>query len=141
MSWRALWSFTLFFTLWLHPGRGDGLEPPPITANEDFFILGSVPEIPPDRTSKIEGEVEQPKSVDCKVTFELRNAEPRQQQRLVRPNIHHIIRELNTILKIRSLQVQTRPFDPGTRATILRTISLPIFLGIPILLVPEDSLA
>jgi DMSO/TMAO reductase YedYZ molybdopterin-dependent catalytic subunit len=45
--------------LWLHPGRGDDLDPPPITANEDFYILGSVPEIPPDWTLKIEGEVEQ----------------------------------------------------------------------------------
>lgn len=46
-------------TLWLSSSRGYELIPPPITSNDEFFTLGSVPEIPTDWTLDIEGEVEQ----------------------------------------------------------------------------------
>ena len=60
---RLLWTFILIVALWLHPSRGYGLEPPPITPNDEFYILGIAPEIPPDWTLQIEGEVEQPLSL------------------------------------------------------------------------------
>jgi len=59
MSSRILCTFILIVALWLHPGRGNDLASPPITPNDEFYILGQAPEIPPDWTLKIEGEVEQ----------------------------------------------------------------------------------
>lgn len=58
-------SFTMILLLvpCLIPGNSYGLEPPPITPNEEFYILGSAPEIPPDWKLYIEGEVEQPLSL------------------------------------------------------------------------------
>jgi DMSO/TMAO reductase YedYZ molybdopterin-dependent catalytic subunit len=49
--------------LWLLPSVGYCLDPPPITPNDEFFILGIAPEIPSDWTLDIEGEVEQPLSL------------------------------------------------------------------------------
>ena len=56
---RLLFTTILLVTLWLLPSKGYDLEPPPITPNDEFFVLGSIPEIPHDWTLNIEGEVEQ----------------------------------------------------------------------------------
>jgi DMSO/TMAO reductase YedYZ molybdopterin-dependent catalytic subunit len=53
----------LFLTLCLPVSKGLDLEPPPITPNDEFFVLGSVPDIPADWTLDIEGEVEYPLSL------------------------------------------------------------------------------
>ena len=53
----------IFLIILILSNIGYCLEPPPITPNEEFYTLGSVPEIPPDWTLKIEGEVEQPLSI------------------------------------------------------------------------------
>jgi DMSO/TMAO reductase YedYZ molybdopterin-dependent catalytic subunit len=57
--YRFISTLIILTTLWLPSSRGNNLTPPPITPNEEFFTLGSVPEIPPDWTLNIEGEVEQ----------------------------------------------------------------------------------
>jgi DMSO/TMAO reductase YedYZ molybdopterin-dependent catalytic subunit len=59
------WSSTsvLIIILWLLPSAAYSLNPPPITPNDEFFTLGTAPEIPPDWTLDIEGDVEQPLSL------------------------------------------------------------------------------
>ena len=56
---RLSFTVILLVTLWLLPSKGYVLEPPSITPNDEFYILRSAPEIPPDWTLDIEGEVEQ----------------------------------------------------------------------------------
>ncbi len=56
---RLSLTLILLVTLCLSPSKGYDLEPPPITPNDEFYLLGSTPEIPPDWTLVIEGEVEQ----------------------------------------------------------------------------------
>jgi len=53
----------ILITLPLLSTRGYSLEPPPISPNDEFFTLGSVPGIPADWTLDIEGEVEQSLSI------------------------------------------------------------------------------
>jgi DMSO/TMAO reductase YedYZ molybdopterin-dependent catalytic subunit len=60
---RLSLTLLLFVTLWLPTSKGFALILPPVTPNEEFFVLGSVPEILSARTLDIEGEVEQPLSL------------------------------------------------------------------------------
>jgi DMSO/TMAO reductase YedYZ molybdopterin-dependent catalytic subunit len=54
---------TSVVVLWLLSNVGYCLDPPPITPNDEFFILGIAPEIPTDWTLDIKGDVEQPLSL------------------------------------------------------------------------------
>lgn len=60
---RLLGTLILIAASWFLPGRGYGLDPPPITPNDEFFVLGSAPEVPDDWTLDIDGEVERPMSL------------------------------------------------------------------------------
>lgn len=60
---RSRWTLILIVSMFSLPERGHCLTPPPITPNDDFFILGQVPKVPDDWTLDIEGEVNQPLSL------------------------------------------------------------------------------
>jgi DMSO/TMAO reductase YedYZ molybdopterin-dependent catalytic subunit len=60
---RLFLSSVLIITLWVLSNVGYCLDPPPITPNDEFFILGRTPEIPDNWTLDIEGEVENPLSL------------------------------------------------------------------------------
>ncbi len=54
---------TLFFTISCMSVNCYSLEPPPVTSIEEFFKLGTSPEVPPDWHLLIDGAVEQPLSL------------------------------------------------------------------------------
>lgn len=54
------WIGVLLFALTQLPLFANELTPPPVTPNEDFYILGSPPEIPDDWQLTIDGAVNQP---------------------------------------------------------------------------------
>lgn len=60
---RLFLSSILIITFWFIPDVGYCLDPPPITPIEDFYTLGTAPDIPSDWTLDIEGEVENPLSL------------------------------------------------------------------------------
>lgn len=60
---RSTWICILLVTLFSLTDKGICLEAPPITPNDEFFVLGQVPDIPNDWTLEIEGEVDQPLSI------------------------------------------------------------------------------
>ncbi|MHC4174360.1 MAG: molybdopterin-dependent oxidoreductase [Planctomycetota bacterium] len=63
MTYYLLLTLILIAALCTPLRGGYCLDPPPITPNNEFFILGRAPEIPPDWTLDIDGEVEQPLSL------------------------------------------------------------------------------
>ncbi|MEJ2703147.1 MAG: molybdopterin-dependent oxidoreductase [Sedimentisphaerales bacterium] len=60
---RSTWTLLLIALLWFLPAAGYGLEPPPITPNDEFFTLGQAPDVPDDWTLDIVGEVVHPLSL------------------------------------------------------------------------------
>lgn len=59
--YRSAW--ILIVTMFSLSNRGYGLEPPPITPNDEFFVFGQVPEVPEPWTLDIAGEVVRPQSL------------------------------------------------------------------------------
>jgi len=60
---RSTWTLIFIVTLFSLLNRGFGLEPPPITPTDEFFVLGQAPDVPEDWTLDIEGEVDRPLSL------------------------------------------------------------------------------
>jgi sulfite oxidase len=60
---NCLLTSVVIVILWFLHSVGYCLDPPPITPNDEFFTLGGAPEIPPDWTLDIEGEIEKPLSL------------------------------------------------------------------------------
>ncbi|MFC1637246.1 molybdopterin-dependent oxidoreductase [Planctomycetota bacterium] len=60
---RSTRTLILIAVMFVLPDRGYCLEPPPITPNDEFFILGQAPKVPVDWTLDIDGEVTQPLSL------------------------------------------------------------------------------
>lgn len=63
LTYYLLLTLILIAALCIPLRGGYCLDPPPITPNDEFFTLGRAPEVPPDWTLDIDGEVELPLSL------------------------------------------------------------------------------
>lgn len=63
MQHSRIFSLILILTVVFNFGEASGLEPPPITPNDEFFLIGTTPNAPPDWQLVVDGAVASPLSL------------------------------------------------------------------------------